>query len=1609
MRRTTKSTVEPRKPLKKGFLFASSDSQSMPILEALRERWEQLSDWLRERNIPPVIVPIILILVLAGAAYLLFFQKATVAEFRVLVQTDKGEKVDGAIVEVYDDGKLIATETSANGVAVFKNLPARQLQFKISKEGRVTLERAVDLSQRASTLVGLSSAAATPTPAGQPSARGFRMTLTVINANTGAAIEGAKVDYSFGSVTDSAFSDAGGVAVLDVPKDATVRVKAIHPDYKTKDTTLLATKASDILSLSPKKTGELFLAGLGKLVVIAQESSGAPVSGGTVKVYDAATSALLNASTLSVQGRAEISLSLPAKVTVSIDAPGYLPYSSGSVVPIEMSEFTTHMATLAKATAQNSNVTKIKTVDGQAQGVKARVLVYAYPTTTLMLDKETDTSGNLDLTLAKEGAYYAVALKSGSVTAQSSPFTGGVTVTLTLNAANASNSGSLNVTATDKKLTSLIGATVLVLTSSGLAISLPVKTDANGNARFDNLPLGINLVAVGKRFELSGETSVEFDSSQGITLTLLPQPATIDVSGMDLSTRQGVTASFVARGEDGAVLDNCNSYAGASCRLEVAAEEYVTITGASAGFGNASATVYLKGGEAATQIVNFIPSSLLNETLLVYEGVFDPTGVSTKVLRPGGLYTARFTIGAPAGVDAVGFSFRIGDKASVQNESLGITDFSGADWVARSTTWNPGPNCSDIANSEGEMLKWAQLEYNGSSSRSIEVSFEVLEDATPQDVPLYYRAYSRKGLLYSYNPADARLGNSRNSSSLDGCYAGSRSDKLQVVIPGQVSPPPSIVAEFTPSARVAYDPVIRRLVSDVTELALQVDPIFPKDALPLNLSTTDVLVEAVRSNATGNGTAGCYRFDAARKLLVFESGDTNPACPIKTKGNSIESDDSASIRFAYVPDPTKDLILKIKLVGKSVEPVKSLYVKPESADGEAARVFYMINERQGGTRTVTASYGGGEREFAFDGPGAQAIAWRGPGDLSFGEGGEELASATYTARASYFKDRGGMGGAMVSSNCNGFLCCAEGWCTSISATKAFEDLKVQADSVASQTAFRRGSGEPWKSLAGAGGMFDFVSVVQLKEGASLHGASAAASSGSATAAGSRSISFQEAVEGTGLIAQPLPTGCTAGNPQVVEVRATSADGLTWVYTSSPMRLYTVNYLTGACPAAQVEAGGAGATGTYLPLCNFLYGDGECVVSESDAALEASAQFAGPAAGAEMSPEDEESNAACPLPYIIMALTPLLASLLGGSGGTTVAAPIAGVGAGAITPPQCPKTAMPAEYDLKMCDAKSTAFKEAWKGADSACPQECKDTLKEFRAIYKDKPVSETAIGANTRESTLAMWFINSANPSGTCYEKVEKARCVVGGAWKPISDQCYEVAKKAVGACKAAVQKEVEAADACDSLGGAAAGLTCYSHPPNIGGDANSGTCVKTCRPVCALAMCTLSTTKGKSAWIAASCPGLDCACQAKPPDFVVDAKCQEAAVGKYGTDLETTGAVRCESSGSALTTSRKEGLATTLTYVADATWLAGSVDKNTMDNHASCTWKDWFQGAGGISPPTPPAAPAAPAAKPSAAPAAAPAANALPIGAACGPGTSNCASGCCTQGVCHSIDWCTA
>ncbi|MEW5955974.1 MAG: hypothetical protein AB1626_05580, partial [Candidatus Micrarchaeota archaeon] len=838
---------------------------------------------------------------IVGAAYY-FFVFATPAEeaaaFAVTVIGTEGEKVSGAVVEVFDGAELVASATTSDGRVELPDLPKKLLAIRITTPDGKRLTRVVDLARSKGVRIDFSEVTANETEAIQEG-----MQLEVKDSQTKQGIANAKVVYQFERNTETTTTNAAGRATIFVPTGIAVSLRASAPGYYTESLTLIASPPLPAIELRAKDPSAQIefsdeerrqIAEAGRVVVLTEDAdTGEGIASGTACVFSADTAEQLGCSEIT-EGSAEITgLQLGTPVYAVVNASGYYDYSNAmeaetapTVTDLTIINARLRRIPLEAYASGALPYTIIRTVDENGAPVSATVHVIPYPSIVPLPAKQ--STGELQLTLSNESTFYAIAYAEGRAPGMTGEFEAGDRQTIELPRATRENSASLEVIATDEDDQPLSGATITILLDGLLVLPpaqtamrrVPTPTPQEGeepemafssqpSAFFPALALGLTYELRGKYQKGVGRGFVALSDDRQVRLPLLVNTGFLDVYANDLLTGKNVLGARFELRTDAGVLSSCEE---SPCTLAARAHSTASIYAIAPGYVATTRPLNSKdvvAGATKTITLSLLPSNAVNATMVQFTGLTDENGDAVyDIVRANYSYFANFVIASNAAT-RTGLHVRVGSAADVKSDKAGIIDFSPpANYeMAKSTSYRPSSTCeADLRNAEGELLKWVDLSFEGAGTANIAVPIQVKATAKTGDgLTLYYRGYSYLQVgsgakAYSRVPADRTLGFNESTAGKAACYAETNSTAYEIIVPTpqETAPAPIIPlpkAEFTVTDTIVLEQDgTLRSAHGLEEYALQIDPVYPADAMPIGLKSKlggcVVLVSQVAGNAS---------------------------------------------------------------------------------------------------------------------------------------------------------------------------------------------------------------------------------------------------------------------------------------------------------------------------------------------------------------------------------------------------------------------------------------------------------------------------------------------------------------------------------------------------------------------------------------------------------------------------------------------------------------------------------------------------------------------------------------------------------------------------------------
>jgi hypothetical protein len=851
-------------------------------MSEIQEKIDETVATLSENRAAAIAVAVLLVILIGGAFVLFSGQPAKrgargageLREVRLTILSGT-DKIAGATVQVFRENEgeegegggktLVSSSVSdANGEVLFAVLPSIKLLVTASKTGvgEKNFVLSADDEEASIDLAPLSVFTGS-------------LRVRVESESTGFAVPGASIRYSYGGARGDAVTDSSGVATIEVKTKDALSLRVEKEGFEPRVTTIIPTKDFVVVTLreiqaagggagaagggrgatptptrrpgvsatptprggggggTPTPTPEL---PRGTVEVGVSDDAGKPVAVGVVRLFDASGSRLLEVQNLA-GGKASFSVYAGTSVFVTVDSEGFLPYNGAKEKQtVEKNKFVSFNIALSKALKENSAVTLFRTVDEANNLIPAFLEIYALPSAELT---QKTSGGELNVTLALNTEYYAIAKAKGRLDAQSDLFKAGATVKIVLLKPTESNSGTLKVRVVDEKGVPLVDARVRILSkvskderlvaekSSGLDGSVDFVLPKPGDYVVEANYAGVTTFTSRQKVSFNGDAEVKIK-------IVLGAGGIIRVAAADAATKAGIDALaelFSAGAGGGEKLGECATpcelNAIGSVKVVVSATGYLDFEKQlSVGLGetkevNAVLLAGEKRGGGATPTPSVSASPKASEgggggkrsaATVQFLGVFDEDDDETSKLTPGKDYVARLLLSSTAtDANSIGVALRVGAESDVDDEGAGIHSYPDADQAFASTEFLPQPTstCTDIAdykaNPKNGVWKWVELRFGSAGTRELEFVIRVKPDAASGSLPLFYRSFAEYGDgSYYRSPADSELKNAESVERKAGCWAASTKFGVEIYRPTQATPtlPPgaSVEPEETPTA-----------------------------------------------------------------------------------------------------------------------------------------------------------------------------------------------------------------------------------------------------------------------------------------------------------------------------------------------------------------------------------------------------------------------------------------------------------------------------------------------------------------------------------------------------------------------------------------------------------------------------------------------------------------------------------------------------------------------------------------------------------------------------------------------------------------------------------------
>ncbi|MDP2717959.1 MAG: hypothetical protein Q8P02_04410, partial [Candidatus Micrarchaeota archaeon] len=695
------------------------------------------------------------------------------------------------------------------------------------------------------------------------------------------------------------------------------------------------------------------------------------------------------------------------------------------------------------AAAEAAQDTTVRAVDENGNALSMHAKVLKVPAVELA-----EFYGDVWELKVVPGDYYLWVSAEGHLAA-TEKLVAGKNHVITLKKASAFNAAIFTVTVRDEYGSALSGAGTFLM-RDGRLLTDALETDGQGKATFSGVPLG-DVTAVAAFAGISANTTAKVEiGGSATTITLSIHRAVLNVSVHDATNGAPVQAGVHIETALGSA--DCQN---AACAFQVPAQTEIRISVSAPGFATEIKSVVLSDNENRAMDVALLPDAATRGTAVSILSVRNATGQTAPTLTPGQEYVLAFNLSAAPSAESQTMHFRVGQDAR-------IIEHTDADRVNQSTEFSA--SCDDLLPEytyDENGYRWMALGFDEAAQRELFFVIRVNPSAKSNQVlTIDFATSTTTGIVTATDPVDAELRdcNPRThqvtlpiaGSAAPGTGGGGNGGTPSptpnpFTVPGTTNPLPQ-GKYFTPEVGIAYNPATGKVEADVDEIVLQVDPIYPRDTVPLRINQERCSIAA----SIQSSQPRCYSL--SESALTFRTREFESACDSHVSANRVVlvQDQPALVLQAICAGAESRTVVPIRIEAQEAQ---SISTAPQQLDQgqETAKLLYAINQLQAGTRTLIPS--GAPGTVTVGAASATALSWSGPGTLTLLEGDQGIGEWTYESGTTFFSGIGTVGQRVDGAS--DYLSCGQGWCTAKAALQAISFFKKEAQKTALATAFRR--------------------------------------------------------------------------------------------------------------------------------------------------------------------------------------------------------------------------------------------------------------------------------------------------------------------------------------------------------------------------------------------------------------------------------------------------------------------------------------------------------------------------------------------------------------------------
>ncbi len=727
------------------------------VLSSLKEKYLTFVENLREKGVPAphLVVPLFVLLVMLGAAFIAFPDLATEKrDVSLLVKDNLARPLSGATVEIISNGQVVSTKTTDASGAVSLQGVSLNAQIRVSAEGFQQKTRAI------------SEVVQTGSVSLQSSAPPSRDVNVKVLDSTGQPVEGAFLQLAFasGDFAPQVISDASGSAVITILESqlgqGSLSINA--PGFESTQQAVSQQQLESGVVLVSIQRG---VAGpLTGDFVVSVASGANPVRGARVSLINIATNAEERSEFTYEDGRVRFEdIAFGTAFTVRATHSQFASFEREFTPTAGNNELSFSLVPRSSPLGE----VRITVLTQELLPLRADVRVFDADSNTLLESGETNANGEFSFTLTQGINAYATAYTPNYLPGFVSDIRSGAVKTINLVEALPGNSVPVSITVTQDGFPAS-NSEVSLYRSGGFFLGVPPLTAGAQGIANATIPLSLEgsyrVSAKASKGAYFGQSDLVDVAPSPISLSvdLLALPTNVTVKLLDLSTNSPIASGTVEAIIEGLPVSTCEISSG-QCVLIASPDKQFSVRATAPGFlSYTSALVSYSPAEQAELELKLLPLSLAQGASITFLGLFDSSGAKVREVVNAETYKAKFAVSMPQNVESAGFYLQTGEGQTVQEDVVSISSFNsnGAPFVQSASALATGENCYAGENNPNVDNKWVFYSFPRGfvGTKEFTADLKISRDASPgEEVLLKYKAFGFKDNLPLLAPSDAEL------------------------------------------------------------------------------------------------------------------------------------------------------------------------------------------------------------------------------------------------------------------------------------------------------------------------------------------------------------------------------------------------------------------------------------------------------------------------------------------------------------------------------------------------------------------------------------------------------------------------------------------------------------------------------------------------------------------------------------------------------------------------------------------------------------------------------------------------------------------------------------